>query len=300
MQSSSEPALSTPDCVAPPREGFGQNRQWLASLELGFDLRGPRTALHHLRHQGPLRVQKPFYPEGGCCHVYLLHPPGGLVSGDRLDINMTLDTGSSALVTTPSAGKIYKSDSHAVAQHQHLDVQVGPQAVLEWLPQETIMFDGALGRTQAQVNLAADAKFIGWELVSLGRPASDERFTRGSMLQQMSIYREGKPLLIEKQDLYADSELSHQAWGLDNRVVSGSAWATGFEADPKAVIDQLRALKSEDIQARFAISFRRDVLCVRYLGDEMEAARHFFIQAWQIIRPVLLQRDGVQPRIWLT
>ncbi|WP_426416752.1 urease accessory protein UreD [Aestuariirhabdus sp. LZHN29] len=289
----------TPEAMA-PEPGFGQQRQWLASLELGFDLRGGRTALHHLLHKGPLRVQKPFYPEGDCCHVYLLHPPGGLVSGDRLAIDIELGQESAALITTPSAGKIYKGDSNGVAQQQRVEARVAQRAALEWLPQETILFDGALGRTHTRIDLADDARFIGWELISLGRPASEERFERGSMLQQVSLYRNGKPLLLEKQDLYAGSELARQAWGLGDNVVTGSVWASGFDAEPLQLIDRLRELISSDTDARYAISYRRDVLCIRYLGDEMEAARNYFTAAWQCIRPVLLQRQGELPRIWLT
>ncbi|RRJ84368.1 urease accessory protein UreD [Aestuariirhabdus litorea] len=279
---------------------LGVDRQWLASLELGFERRNGRTALHHLLHQGPLRVQKPFYPEGECCHVYLLHPPGGLVSGDQLAIDIELGTDSHSLITTPSAGKIYKGDSNDVAQQQALVARVGEGAALEWLPQETILFDGAQGRTRTRIELSGDARFIGWELVSLGRPASAERFERGSLLQQVSLYRDGRPLLLEKQELLAGSELANRAWGLDGRVVAGSAWASGFVSEPLELVDALRELASDDPDARYAISYRRDVLCVRYLGNEMEAARHYFTEAWHCIRPALLQREGAIPRIWLT
>ncbi|HEY5717834.1 MAG TPA: urease accessory protein UreD, partial [Motiliproteus sp.] len=78
-------------------QGYGDNRLWRARLNLGFEQRHGRTALPHLAHEGPLRVQRPFYPEGTVCHVYLLHPPGGLVSGDQLSINAELAAHSHAL-----------------------------------------------------------------------------------------------------------------------------------------------------------------------------------------------------------
>lgn len=107
----------------------------------------PVTRLVRRRHIGPLRVQRPFYPEGktGCCHVYLLHPPGGLVSGDELRIEASVAEGGHALLTTPSAAKLYKADSHGVAWGQHTRLQVAKDAILEYLPQETIAFDGSRG-----------------------------------------------------------------------------------------------------------------------------------------------------------
>ncbi len=135
---------------------FDTERRWAAALELGFEARtesepAPVTRLVRRRHHGPLRVQRPpFYPEGktGCCHVYLLHPPGGLVSGDELRIEASVAEGGHALLTTPpAAAKLYKADSHGVAWGgQHTRLQVAKDAILEYLPpQETIAFDGSRG-----------------------------------------------------------------------------------------------------------------------------------------------------------
>ena len=76
---------------------------WQARLELGFRATAGRTVLAHRRHVGPLVVQRPFYPEGGICHVYLLHPPGGVVGGDTLELQVQADADSHALITTPAA-----------------------------------------------------------------------------------------------------------------------------------------------------------------------------------------------------
>lgn len=144
-------------------------RHWPAYLSLGFDKPGDKTRMKQMEFQGPLRVQRPFYPESDVCHVYLLHPPGGLVSGDDLSIQIQCQPQSHALITTPSAGKIYKADSNGIEQKQHVDIEVD-NAVCEWMPMETIVFDGAHGKLTTQVNLFGDAKFVGLDVFCLGRP----------------------------------------------------------------------------------------------------------------------------------
>lgn len=148
-----------------------EQRHWPAYISLGFDKGADKTRMHQMKFQGPLRVQRPFYPEGEVCHTYLLHPPGGLVSGDDLNIQYDCDQGSEVLLTTPSAGKIYRADSNGVVQKQRVDIQV-TDANCEWLPMETIVFEGAHGELTTQINLYGDAKLIGLDVFCLGRPKS--------------------------------------------------------------------------------------------------------------------------------
>ncbi len=288
-------------------DGFGLQRQWQASIELRFEPRNGRTALPGLSHRGPLRVQRPFYPEGPVCHVYLLHPPGGLVSGDQLTISVSLEPGSDALITTPSAGKIYKGDRCGVPQQQQVNLRVDTDASLEWLPQETILYDGALGQSTTRVDLAADSHFIGWEIICLGRPANAIKFESGCFLQDMSIYRDGLPLLLEKQHLQAGSPLAKQRWGLQNCPIVANLYAVGFDNEPVELIEQLRqqwndlcSNKTSAEDALLAISWRLGVLCIRYLGHDSEQARNVFTALWQTLRPALIERQAVIPRIWLT
>ncbi len=282
--------------------GFGLQRQWQASIDLQFEPRNGRTVLPGLSHQGPLRVQRPFYPEGPVCHVYLLHPPGGLVSGDQLTISAKLQPGSEALITTPSAGKIYKGDSYGVPQQQQVNLKVCTDATLEWLPQETILYDGALGHSATRVDLAADSHFIGWEIICLGRPANAIKFESGCFLQDMAIYRDGLPLLLEKQHLQAGSPLAKQRWGLQGCPIIGNLYAVGFDNEPVELIEQLRQQWNDTAaeDALLAISWRLGVLCIRYIGHDSEQARNTFTALWQKLRPALIEREAVIPRIWLT
>ncbi|MBM4202088.1 MAG: urease accessory protein UreD, partial [Gammaproteobacteria bacterium] len=141
---------------------------WNAELELRFAPGHGKTVIAHRRHVGPLLVQRPFYPEGPVCHVYLLHPPGGVVAGDTLGIDVDAANGSAGLVTTPAAGKFYRSASGLARQSVSLRVADG--ASLEWLPQETIVYQGARVRSRITIELEAGARFVGWDVVALGRP----------------------------------------------------------------------------------------------------------------------------------
>jgi urease accessory protein len=139
---------------------------------------GPdRTILVHREQRGPLAVQRPFYPEGSTCHVYVLHPPGGLVGGDVLAIEVRVGEGAQALITTPGAAKLYRSLGPTAEQTQRLRVAAGGS--LEWLPQENILFPGAQARLRTELDLEPGAAFIGWEVQCLGRPAIGERFETG-------------------------------------------------------------------------------------------------------------------------
>src|SRR5688572_24965215 len=177
-------------------------RRWEARLRLRFGLQDGRTVVRERQHQGPLQVQRAFYPEGiELCHTYLLHPPGGLVAGDALSIAVHVDSGARALVTTPAAGKVYRGDDRPAASVQQL-LTVEPGASLEWFPQETIVFDGGRVQLETRVDLADPTSvFMGWELLCLGRPAAGERFDRGACRQRFELWRAGRPLCLERARL---------------------------------------------------------------------------------------------------
>ncbi|EJA7355495.1 urease accessory protein UreD [Vibrio parahaemolyticus] len=273
-------------------------RHWPAYLALGFSKSGDRTQMKRMEFQGPLRVQRPFYPEQDVCHVYLLHPPGGLVSGDDLSIQIHCQSGSHALVTTPSAGKIYKADSHNIEQKQHVDIEVD-NASCEWLPMETIVFNGAHGKLTTSVNLHGSAKFVGMDVFCLGRPKSHLPFTQGSVEQRLSIYQDGKPLLLERQYLAADDPLLTAVSGFNGHLVSGMLTVIGLD-DAASMVEELRDHFSADTQGTLSITYRLNVLLVRYLGDCSEQAQHQLRTCWAIIRPQLMQRQASAPRIWNT
>lgn len=269
---------------------------WDAALRLAFRRDSARTVLARRSSCGPLQVQRPFYPEEGVCHVYLLHPPGGVVGGDRLEIRAELDIGAQVLLTTPAAGKFYRSAGRTAAQLQHFTVAEG--AALEWLPQETIVFDGARARGTTRIELASGASFLGWEIVCLGRPAGGERFTNGVFIQGMEVYRQGRPLLHECSRFDGGGAILDAPWGLNGCPVSGTLVCTGGdEAGLAAVREALGEDRSDEMTGATLLE---DVLLVRFLGKQGEAARARFLRAWEALRPRTLGRPALRPRIWNT
>ncbi|PWI33469.1 urease accessory protein UreD [Vibrio albus] len=275
-----------------------QQRHWPAFLSLGFDHGEKKTRMHQMQFQGPLRVQRPFYPEGKVCHVYLLHPPGGLVSGDDLNIQLDCAPDSQVLVTTPSAGKIYRSDSNDIAQKQRVDIQV-TDSQCEWLPMETIVFDGAHGILNTHICLYGEAKFVGLDVFCLGRPKSDLPFESGSVEQRLSVYHDDKPLLLERQYLASNDPLIAASSGFNGWLVSGMLVAFGL-AEPEEAVTLLRNYLENEAITTVSVTYRLKVLVVRYLGDCSEEAQAQLRMCWQLIRPMLMGRQACVPRIWNT
>lgn len=217
---------------------FTPDRRWSARMELDFAVRQGRTTLAKMQFNGPLRVQRPFYPEAAPagapgraqasqpCHCCLLHPPGGLVSGDDLTLDVRLEQGAHALLTAPSASKFYAADSCNVPQRQTNALRVAG-GLLEWLPRETIIYDGARAEMRTSVELDAASACIGWEMICLGRPAANETFTHGSVRQSLMLTRQGLPLLHEVLRFDGGDALQKSACGLGGQPVAATLFAVG-------------------------------------------------------------------------
>jgi len=273
----------------------GPVKGWEARLDLGFEQRGARTILAHRKHAGPLVVQKPFYPEGPVCHVYIIHPPGGVVGGDKLTINASSHERAHALITTPAANKFYRS-SGPLAQLQQR-ISIASNAVVEWLPQETILFNGSAVHSNIRVDINTDSTFIGWEITCLGRPASGERFTRGLFRQQLELWKQQQPLVIERTLLQGGQPVLQSAWGLQSFTVTATLIA--YPAD-KALLDLTRCAIAADNETLCSATLLQEVLICRYLGHHAEQAKAVFTMLWSAIRPVMLKRNVSVPRIWKT
>lgn len=274
-----------------------QELGWTAELSLEFAADDSATRIERRRHRGPLVVQRAFFPEGpAVAHVYLLHPPGGMVAGDSLGIDVTVGTGAHAMITTPAAGKAYRSAGERVARlRQHLHVHAG--ATLEWFPQETIVFDGARVDLGTSVDLSGDARFVGWEIVCLGRTAGGERFTYGICQQRLDLRRDGRPLLIDRTRLDGGGALLAAPFGLGGQPVLG----TMIIAPAVDVLGPLRELAAAvPAPDRASVTAVDGALICRYIGRSGEQARSYFAAAWSIARPLLCDRPPCPPRIWST
>jgi urease accessory protein len=267
---------------------------WKASLSLEFGFEKQKTTLGRKIHDGPLVVQKPFYPEGSeVCHAIVVHPPGGIAGGDELALKVSAGAGASVLLTTPGAAKWYRSAGPWARQTAVFDVQ----GVLEWLPQETIVFDGALAETAYDVNLGARAGFIGWDIVCLGRTGSGERFARGALRSAIRVRRENRLLWLERGRIDGGGGLLDSPAGLAGAPVFGTLFASFLDFDRK-ILDTLREL--HPTPGTGTVTLLPGILLARYLGSSSEAARRYFAALWRILRPALTGRDATEPRIWRT
>lgn len=266
---------------------------WKAQLDLEFSHRSDKTVLSHRSQRGPLAVQSAFYPEGDVCHLYILHPPGGVVGGDALTINTTVHENASTLLTTPGATKFYRSQGETAYQQQNL--QVAGHASLEWLPQENIYFPGAQARMSTHIDLASNARFIGWEMHCLGLPANEETFTTGQLSLDFSLSRHGVPLLMERMQINA--ERLNAPTGLRGHPVMAMLVATPADND---LLDKARATLNDEENHLIAVTLIDGCLVVRYLGNSTAKCRKLFTQIWLVIRPTILKRKACPPRIWAT
>jgi urease accessory protein len=215
------------------------------------------------------------------------------VGGDTLELQVRTEPGSHALITTPAASKFYRAGPHPPAQLRQ-DLQAR-DAVLEWLPQEAIVFDGARARSCTRVDLSGDARFIGWEIVCLGRPVVQEKFTLGELHQDFLVYRDGKPVLLDRLRLAGHSPALSARWGLaDAQAMGTMLMHPGGGADLAA----LRAMRADDV--RFAVTLVGGVLHCRALADQAESIRRLFNALWLQLRSNLLGREALAPRIWAT
>jgi urease accessory protein len=273
---------------------------WQAAIDLGFAADGGATHLARRAHRGPLVVQRPFKPEGpGVCHVYLLHPPGGLVGGDELTVDVGVAADAHALVTTPAAGKVYRTNGAGVRQTQRLRVAAG--GALEWLPQETILFDDARATFATRVDLEVGARFIGIDAVCFGRPAGNAPFARGTYRQAFEIFRNGRPLVIDRSRYDGADAAATARWGLGGaHVLASLTAAPAPHADAANAARELAAAAPDGDIAGVTVIGDDDALVARYLGANAERARAFLHDAWRLVRPSLLGRAAVPPRVWAT
>ena len=257
---------------------------------------GNRTLLVERRHTGPLVVQKSLYPEGDAvCQNIIVHPPGGIVGGDSLVISADVGTNAHAQLTTPGAAKWYRSAGAVATQTIALRAATG--AVLEWLPQETILFCGAIVEMESSIELAGDAVFIGWDIVCLGRTAAGERFADGSLRQRLTISRDGNRLFTERAILRGDTSLLNSAVGLNRHPVFGTLLIAATIV-PDVMLAACRAVTSGAGEG--AATRLPGLLIARFRGGSAEAARAYFSNVWRCARPLVVGRDAVTPRIWST
>ncbi|AFY90087.1 urease accessory protein UreD [Chroococcidiopsis thermalis] len=272
---------------------------WHGNLDIVYALRNGKTQPISDRVQAPLKVQRPFYPEGDICHTAILHTAGGIVGGDCLSINLQLQPRSQALVTTTAASKIYRSNG--LQARQIVEIQIDEGACLEWLPQETIVFNGANYRQDLRVELAPGASWLGWEITRFGRSARGERFLQGEWRSYTEVWQQGQPLWIDRQWLPGEEAILNSPHGLAGHSIVASLTWIGCEVSPELVTkcrDVTCNVSTTIPITNYGVTRLPHGLLCRYRGSSSIEVRNWFTSVWQLLRLSLLDRSSCLPRVW--
>ena len=272
---------------------------WHAALSLDDLNENHRTVARYL-HSGPLRILKSLYPEGDAiCHNVLVHPPGGLVGGDMLDIKVSLGPGAHGLVTTPGATRFYRSEAGLATQQVHARLEAG--ARLEWLPLEAIAYNQCDALNRAVFDLAPGAELMTWDITALGLPATDLPFVQGTFRQHLEI----PGVWLERGTLRGqDTRLLNSPLGLaGQRCMATLVFASGTPIATARLAQGLEAarecLEAHDLRWLSGVtSPHPQVMVLRVLAPVTEPAVHLLKQVWVAWRHALWQLGGTPPRLW--
>ncbi|MDP9803289.1 urease accessory protein [Acinetobacter calcoaceticus] len=238
----------------------------------------------------------------GVCHAIIVHPPAGIAGGDHLTFEIETKDQAHAVVTTPGAGKWYKTNGKQAFQHIHLHVK--DQSILEWVPQETMLFDGALAHSETHIHLDNAASFIGWDMLVLGRQARAERFVQGSYYNQFKLWRENKLLVADTLYFEGEDRWLSSCLGMNNQAVMGSFWAVAPEKYRSAFyleqqLELIRELMMR-MQAPVTLTLLDDVVSARFLGNDVRHCHDAFAAIRARLRRYWFDLGEEFPRIWKT
>ena len=272
---------------------------WRADLKLDYTLESQRTVARYL-HQGPLRILQSLYPEGDqICHNVLVHPPGGLVGGDTLDIQVNVAEGAHALVSTPGATRFYKSGGQAALQQ--VTATLAPGARLEWLPLEAIAYNDCEATNRAIFNLAPTSELMAWDVTALGLPSSDMAFTKGHFQQHLEI----PGVWLERGNLRGDdTRWLNSPLGLaGQKCLASLVFASGNNIEPQRAAQALEAarevLEAHPLRLQAGVTCAHpQVIVLRVMSPLVEPSMDLLKKVWPVWRHTLWALPSTPPRIW--
>jgi urease accessory protein len=276
-----------------------QDLNWQGRLELVYGQQDETTKILRAFNQAPLKVQRPFYPEGKeICHTVSLHTAGGIVGGDRLTQSLQLNSQSRVLLTTAAASKIYGSNGQQATQK--ILVKIEDRAVLEWLPQSIIIFNGAIYKQEMRVELAQNAGFLGWEILRFGRSARGEKFIRGEWRSRLEVWRGGKLLWCDLQWLPGCEETFSHPHSLAGYPVVGHLIWFSHSHTEKAIAPIYQFWHDSQGKGEVGVTETQGngLLC-RYRGASVTEAKNWFLQIWKLYRQSDFGETAISPRVWL-
>lgn len=273
---------------------------WQAQLDLQYTLSQQRVVARHL-HSGPLRILQSLYPEGdGICHNVLVHPPGGLVGGDTLDITVHAAAGTHGLITTPGATRFYRSEGGAQAlQTTRLHLQA--ESRMEWLPLEALCYNACQAENRLHMQLEPGAEMLGWDVTALGLPQASLPFTQGSFTQHMEM----PGIWLERGRIDAqDARLMDGPTGMAGaRCLASLFFVVGSTLDRKRKALALEIAR--DLIAAHPLSASAgatspnpQVIVLRALAPLVEPAMQLLRTVRNAWRQELWQVPLCNPRIW--
>ncbi len=268
---------------------------WQGSITLRYDCPDLKTRLISTWNQAPLKVQRPFYPESGTCHTVLIHTAGGMAGGDRLTYDIALAPKAHVVLTTAAASKIYRMPAQGAEQVITLDI--AEDACLEWLPQETIVFNQAKFKQTLKVNLASGAKWLGWDVYRFGRTARGEQFLEGQWRSHTEVWQSGVPLWIDRQYLPGGQPSLEHPHGLGGYPVVGTLVWVGQSVE-KDLIETLRSRWPQDKLGEVGVTRIQQGLVCRYRGPSTHDVREWFTQVWNDVRSYALGQPACPSRVW--
>jgi urease accessory protein len=261
--------------------------------EIGFVRADGRTRLRHLHQRTPLRVLFPDSEPGEPMLAALVMTSGGIAGGDRLAVDIAAAAGAAATVTGQAAEKVYRAlDGESAAQSRvRLDVEDG--AWLEYLPQETILFDRARLERRFDIDVAAGGRLLACDMVVFGRTASGERFTRGLWQDRWRLRQNGRLIWADAMKVEGLASIDHPA-GFGGAAAHAMALYVGPDAK-----NWLEAARGLAVGCRHAAAtVIGNVLLARFLDRDAAALRRALAHYIVGMRAAVAGLPARPPRLW--
>ena len=276
------------------------SKPWIGKLDLQYSHQEGTTKLSQAIAQAPLKIQRAFYPEGpGFCHSVILHTAGGIVGGDHLVQTIELDANSQVLLTTAAASKVYRSQGDR--SQQIITLNLGEKAYLEWLPQETVIFNEAIYQQELRVELGENACFCGWEITRLGRTARGEQFLAGDWRSRIEIWQAGRPLWIDLQGLQGSLEIINSPNGLNQKAIVATFIWLGQVVSAEILTEARKLGQFLVKEGEMGVTQTQKVgLLCRYRGSSTTEVKQYFEAIWGLLRQSYRDRPPIRARVWLS
>jgi urease accessory protein len=254
-----------------------------------------RTRLKHLYQTDPLRVLFPRSASAELPIAVISSTSGGLVGGDRLDMRIELHKGARALATMQAAEKVYRSSGPD--SYIEVGLKIAENCWLEWLPQETILFEGARLKRCTRVELAADSKLLAGEMLVLGRLAGGEQFSQGLLRDAWEVRIDGRLIWADVLKLDRDiaATIASPAGFNDMRAC---ATAIYVGSDAAQQLDVARELMQAPADVRCGVTCLGQVLVCRWLARDPLKLRQSYGRFWAAFRNRAAGLPEQLPRLW--